>query len=86
MLTVTKKKNIVKKFGKTEADTGKVEVQVAILTKQIEELAKHLKVNKKDVHSRKGLMKMISNRRKHMKYLAAKSPRRHTVVSKELGL
>ncbi len=86
MLTKTKKANIVKKLGGSEKNTGKVEVQVGILTKQIEELAKHLKINKKDIHSRKGLMKMISNRRKHMKYLAEKSPRRHTVVSKELGL
>ena len=86
MLTVTKKKNIVKKFGKTEADTGKVEVQVAIISKKIEELSKHLKVNKKDIHSRKGLMKMISSRRKHMKYLEAKSPRRYNTLVKELGM
>ena len=86
MLTKTKKTNIVKKFGKSEKDTGKVEVQVAIISKKIDELAKHLKVNKKDIHSRKGLMSMISNRRKHMKYLSAKSPRRHTILTKELGM
>lgn len=86
MISTTKKKNIVKKFGKNEKDTGKVEVQVAILTRKIDELAKHLKDNKKDVHSRRGLIQMISNRRKHMKYLQAKSPKRHTTLVKELGL
>ncbi len=86
MLTVIKKKNIVKKFGKNEADTGKVEVQVAILSKNIEDLSKHLKVNKKDIHSRRGLIQMISNRRKHMKYLSTKSPKRHAALVKELGM
>jgi small subunit ribosomal protein S15 len=86
MLTVQKKKNIVKKLGKTESDTGSVEVQVGLLSKKIDELAKHLKVNKKDIHSRRGLIQMISNRRKHMKYLLTKSPKRHTALVKELGM
>lgn len=85
MLTKTKKLNVVKKLGKTEKDTGSPEVQVGLLTKQIEELSKHLKTNKKDVHSRKGLIQMISNRRKHMKYLSQKSPKRHNSLVKELG-
>ena len=85
-IKVIEKKNVVKKFGKNEKDTGKVEVQVAIITKKKEDLAKHLKVNKKDIHSRKGLIQMISNRRKHMKYLSAKSPKRHTTLTKELGM
>lgn len=86
MLTATKKKNIVKKLGKDEKDTGNVEVQIGLLSKRIDELSKHLKVNKKDVHSRRGLIQMISNRRKHMKYLSAKSPRKYTALVKELGL
>ena len=86
MITKTVKKNVVKKFGKTDKDTGRVEVQVAMLSKKIDELAKHLKVNKKDVHSRKGLIKMISNRRKHMKYLQAKSPKRHGTLVKDLNM
>jgi small subunit ribosomal protein S15 len=86
MLTATKKKNIVKKLGKDEKDTGRVEVQIGLLTKKIEELSKHLKVNKKDVHSRRGLIQMISTRRKHMKYLSTKSPRKYASLVKELGL
>lgn len=86
MLSTQKKKNIVKKLGKSEKDTGRVEVQVGILSKKIEELSKHLKVNKKDVHSRRGLIQMISTRRKHMKYLQTKSPKRYATLVKELGL
>lgn len=86
MLSAQKKKNVIKKLGKTEVDTGSPEVQVGLLTKQIEELSKHLKVNKKDNHSRRGLIQMISTRRKHMKYLLKTSPKRHTALVKELGL
>ena len=86
MLTVQKKKNVIKKLGKTDKDTGSPEVQVGLLTKSIEELSKHLKINKKDIHSRRGLIQMISNRRKHMKYLQKKSPKRYTSLVKELGM
>lgn len=86
MLTKTKKANVVKKLGKTDKDTGSPEVQIGLLTKQIEELSKHLKVNKKDIHSRRGLIQMISNRRKHMKYLQKKSPKKYSSLAKELGL
>lgn len=86
MITKTVKKNVVKKFGKTEKDTGRVEVQVAIISKRIDDLAKHLKENKKDIHSRRGLIQMISDRRKHMKYLSAKSPKRHSTLVKELNM
>ena len=86
MLTKTKKANVIKKLGKTEKDTGSPEVQIGLLTKKIEELSKHLKINKKDVHSRKGLIQMISNRRKHMKYLSKKSPKRYNSLVKELGM
>ena len=86
MLTKTKKANVIKKLGKDEKDTGSAQVQIGLLTKKIEELSKHLKTNKKDVHSRKGLIQMISNRRKHMKYLQAKSPKKYSTLVKELGL
>lgn len=86
MLTKTKKANVIKKLGKTDKDTGSPEVQIGLLTKKIEELSKHLKINKKDVHSRRGLIQMISNRRKHMKYLQKKSPKKYTSLAKELGL
>jgi small subunit ribosomal protein S15 len=86
MLTKTKKANVVKKLGKDEKDTGSASVQIGLLTKKIEELSKHLKTNKKDIHSRKGLIQMISNRRKHMKYLQTKSPKKYSTLVKELGL
>ena len=86
MLTKQKKTNVIKKLGKTDKDTGSPEVQIGLLTKKIEELSKHLKSNKKDVHSRKGLIQMISNRRKHMKYLSKKSPKRYNALVKELGM
>jgi small subunit ribosomal protein S15 len=86
MLTKTKKANVIKKLGKTDKDTGSPEVQIGLLTKKIEELSKHLKINKKDVHSRRGLIQMISNRRKHMKYLQGKSPKKYSSLVKELGL
>ena len=86
MLTKTKKANVIKKLGKDEKDTGSAQVQIGLLTKKIEELSKHLKTNKKDVHSRKGLIQMISNRRKHMKYLQTKSPKKYSSLVKELGL
>lgn len=86
MLTKTKKANVIKKLGKNEKDTGNPAVQIGLLTKKIEELSKHLKTNKKDVHSRRGLIQMISNRRKHMKYLSAKSPKKYSALAKELGL
>lgn len=86
MLTKTKKANVVKKLGKDEKDTGSASVQIGLLTKKIEELSKHLKINKKDIHSRKGLIQMISNRRKHMKYLQTKSPKKYSSLVKELGL
>ena len=86
LLVAQKKKNVVKKFGKTPVDTGRPEVQIAILTKRIEELSGHLKINKKDIHSRRGLIQMISTRRKHMKYLQTKSPKRFSTLSKDLDL
>ncbi len=86
MLTAQKKKNVIKKLARKEGDTGSAEVQVGLLTKSIEELSKHLKTNKKDNHSRRGLIQMISNRRKHMKYLLKTSPKRHSALVKELGM
>lgn len=69
MLTTKVKQNIIKKNQLHEKDTGSPEVQIAVLTKRIDELAKHLKGHKKDNHSRRGLIKMVADRRKHLKYL-----------------
>ena len=72
MLTKTKKANAVKKTQIHKTDTGSPEAQVSLLSKQIDELAKHLKIHKKDRHSRKGLLQMVADRRSHLKYLQKK--------------
>ena len=72
MLTKTKKTKIVKEVQVHETDTGSPEVQIAILSKRIDELASHLKKNPKDNHSRRGLLQMVADRKAHMKYLEKK--------------
>lgn len=69
-----------------ETDTGSPEVQIAILTKRIDELANHLKKNAKDNHSRRGLLQMVADRKAHMKYLEKKNTRRYNALVKKLGL
>ena len=86
MLSKQKKTNAVKAVQRHEGDTGSPEAQVALLTRQIDELAKHLKKNKKDFHSRRGLLQMVANRRKHLKYLERKNPTEYQTLIKELGL
>lgn len=86
MLTKTKKLKIVKDVQVHETDTGSPEVQIAILSKRIDELAKHLKANTKDNHSRRGLLQMVADRKKHMKYLEKKNPKRFNSLNKKLGL
>ncbi|HOF50257.1 MAG TPA: 30S ribosomal protein S15 [Candidatus Colwellbacteria bacterium] len=73
MLTPRKKSIIIKTKGIHETDTGSIQVQVGLLDKQIDELTAHLKKHPKDVHSRRGLLKMVSKRRKLEHYLAAKA-------------
>lgn len=73
MLSQETKKKIIKKSGRKDNDTGSPEVQVALLTQQINELTDHLKTHKKDIHSRRGLIKMVATRRKHMAYLEKKN-------------
>jgi len=82
----TKKQKAIEKTRTHETDTGSPEVQVGIITNSIETLSKHMKKNKKDTHSRRGLLKMVSNRRKHLKYLAKKSGARHSGLVEKLGL
>lgn len=69
-----------------DSDTGSPEVQISILTKSIDELAKHLKKNPKDKHSRRGLLGMVARRQKHMNYLLKKNPTRYKSLTKKLGL
>jgi len=86
MLTTKKKQSIIKKHQVHGKDTGSPEVQASILTEQIEELAKHLKKHKKDLHSKKGLIKMVANRRKHLKYLERFNKKRYNSLLKKLKL
>jgi small subunit ribosomal protein S15 len=86
MLTKTKKSKIVKDVQVHDKDTGSPEVQIAILTKRIDELALHLKKNTKDNHSRRGLLQMVADRKSHMKYLEKKSPKRYNSLIKKIGL
>ena len=82
----TTKENIVKKYGKTEKDCGSSEVQIALLTENINSLSNHFASNKKDIHSRRGLLKMIMKRRSLMKYLKKKNLGSYNNLIKELGL
>ena len=85
-ISVKEKKEIVIDFGKDEKNTGSTEVQVAILTKKINSLTEHFNNNKKDHHSKRGLLGMINNRRKLLKYLRNKSEQKYTDLIKKLGL
>jgi len=86
MLTTKKKAVLIKESARHEKDTGSPDVQVALLSKQIDELAKHLKKNPKDFHSRRGLLQMVADRRSHLRYLEANNKRRYNAVVKKLGL
>ena len=86
MLTKTKKANAIKKARIHDTDTGSPEAQVSILSKKIDELAEHLKKNSKDNHSRRGLLQMVADRRKHSKYLKGKDEKRYEALNKKLGL
>ena len=86
MLKTKKKQNIIKKHQVHEKDTGSPEVQVAVLSVQISELAKHLKKHKKDNHSRRGLIKMVADRRTHLKYLERKNKSRYDALIKKIDL
>ena len=85
-LTVEKKNEIVKKFGSSKNDTGKTEVQVALLTERIKYLTDHFKEHSKDNHSRRGLLKLVGQRRRLLDYLSKKDIERYRSLSKELGI
>jgi len=86
MIKTKKKATIVKKHQIHDKDTGSTKVQVAILSARIDELAKHLKEHKKDNHSRRGLLKMVADRRAHLKYLERKNKADYTTLVKSLEL
>jgi len=86
MISQEKKQAIIKEYAKKDGDTGSCEVQVAILTERIKELTEHLKVNKKDYHSRRGLIQMVSKRKKLLKYLESKDLEGYRELKKKLGI
>jgi small subunit ribosomal protein S15 len=77
---------LVKKFGENETDTGKTEVQVALLSERIKYLTDHFKTHSKDHHSRRGLLKLVGQRRRLLNYLAKKDITRYRNLVKELGI
>ena len=86
MITPEIKAEIIKEYGKNEADTGSVEVQVAILTFRIKELTEHLKTHQKDHHSRRGLLKMVGKRRGLLDYLKRKDIEAYRQLIERLGI
>lgn len=85
-LQKTDKENIIKKFRTSELDTGSCEVQVALLTNRIQDLTGHFKTNKNDVHSQRGLVKMVNRRRKLLSYLKKHNNDRYVKLINDLGL
>ena len=86
MLTKRVKSKIATEHGEHAKDTGSAGVQVAMLTRQIEELTSHLKRNPKDNHSRRGLLKMVSQRRRFLDYMKKRQPSSYTKILKKLEL
>jgi small subunit ribosomal protein S15 len=85
-LSLEEKQKIIKKFAQTKSDTGSPEVQIALLSHKIKNLTEHLKEHKKDVHSRRGLLSMISKRRRLLAYLLKKDETRYKNIVAELKL
>lgn len=86
MLAPTDKKKIIEKFATGSGDTGSPEVQIAILTERIKKLTGHLKIHAHDVHSRRGLLTMISKRKRLLNYLEEKDKKRYKAITEKLGL
>ena len=85
-ITAEDKAKVMKEFATTEGDTGSPEVQVAILTARISTLTEHFKIHKKDNHGRRGLLKMVAQRRKLLDYLKAKDESRYKDLIQRLGI
>ena len=86
MISKESKAEIIAKYKRDEKDTGSPEVQIDLLTERINELTEHLKVHKKDNHSRRGLLKMVGKRRNLLNYLAKKDVNRYREIVAKLGL
>jgi small subunit ribosomal protein S15 len=85
-LTQDKKAELIEKFGDSPQDTGKTEVQVAMLTERINQLTEHLRTHKKDHHSRRGLLMLVGRRRRFLNYLQRTDLERYRALVRELGL
>ncbi len=85
-MTKTEKTEIIRKYARHEGDTGSPEVQIAVLSKRISDLTEHLRENKKDNHSRRGLLKMVGQRRRLLNYLTKIDIERYRAIVAELGL
>ena len=86
MLTTRQKDNIIKKYKVHASDTGSSEVQIALLSEEIERLSSHLKKHVKDNHSRRGLLKMVAKRRRLLNYLKDEDEKRYNSLVKKIGL
>lgn len=86
MLTKKEKDNLIKKSQTHKGDTGSPEVQIAILSAEVEQVAEHLKKHKKDNHSRRGLLKMVGNRRRLLRYLRDEDEKRYEKIVEKLKL
>ncbi len=86
MISTKDKQKVIEKFKIHETDTGSADVQVAVLTEEIKRLTDHLKIHRKDNHSRRGLLKMVSKRKSLLDYLMREDPKRYSSVTKKLGL
>lgn len=85
-ITMERKQEVIKEYARGEADTGSPEVQVAVLSERIANLTEHLKVHKKDFHSRRGLLMMVGQRRRLLDYLKRKEAGRYERLVERLGL
>jgi small subunit ribosomal protein S15 len=85
-LTQERKQELVAKFGQSPTDTGRTEVQVAMLTERINELTGHLRTHRKDHHSRRGLLMLVGRRRRFLNYLQRSDLERYRALVRELGL
>jgi small subunit ribosomal protein S15 len=85
-LTHERKQELIAKFGDSDADTGKAEVQVALLTERINGLTEHLRTHRKDHHSRRGLLMLVGRRRRFLNYLQRTDLERYRALIRELGL
>jgi small subunit ribosomal protein S15 len=85
-VTAERKRELVSRFGASDSDTGKAEVQVALLTERINDLTEHLRTHTKDHHSRRGLLKLVGQRRRLLRYLQRSDVDRYRSLVSELGL